>query len=243
MINLPTFSQNNSLWRDVLLGFNTSTYTIGSHGCLITCLTAIANYYGGKDTPETMNDKMKSVKGFTNGGFYRWGYIEKIYPTINEEWKGRYPNPLTNANLQLIKDSIDAGVPVMCEIDSAPNTAIPDQHFVVFIGYNPKDENDFTIMDAWDGKIKSLKSYLYGTKKSVRHTVLQVVTYRGEFPNDNAEIDNLKQRVAQLTASNKQLEEEKKVLQKKIAESESAYVQKATDYRNNLIKAINNVVY
>jgi len=240
-INLPILSQRDPRWNKILLGFNTNTYTIGSHGCLVTCLTAIANYFGANDTPDTVNSKLKAVKGFANGGFYRWGSIEQVFPMLDEVWKGRYPNVLSDGDIKLIKDSIDAGKPVMCEIDMSPATAVPDQHFVVFIAYNRRDENDFTIMDPWDGKIKSLKTYLSGTKPTARKTILQVIIYAWSIPTDNSGTEALRKQIEVLSAANKSLESEKEVFRDRITKSESEYNQKLTDFRNNVIKAVNSV--
>lgn len=180
-MNIQPLGQRNASWASILLGFNTQQpYTIGNYGCLITCLAMTANYYAKKgDTPATINTKLKSVNGFSNGGYYNFGAFSKVYPEIIEKWVGT-PDVLTDAQMNQIKSALDKGYPVMIELDFSPATAFPDQHFVLVTAYDKMDENNFTIIDPWDGAIKSLKSYLYGTKKTARQTIMQFFTYEGK---------------------------------------------------------------
>lgn len=181
-MNIVPISQRDSKWAPELLGFNTSTYTIGGYGCLITCLAMVCNYYGKVETPSTINKKLKDVKGFSNGGFYIWGAVCKVFPDINEKWLGSFPDPLTNTQMDTIKQAIKDGRPVMVEIDFQPATAIPDQHFVLLIAYDLNDENNFTMADPWTGSIGSLKLYLSGTKPTARKSIQQIIVYNGIIP-------------------------------------------------------------
>lgn len=187
---LPTlYSQMDSRWGKVLLGFNTqSNYNIYNYGCLITCLAMVAKYYGYDATPVIINDGLKDKKQFVNGGLYVWGGITKLYSKISEKLV-RTPTPLTDAQYAEIKASLDKGFPVMLYIDYNPNTVEPDQHYVLCIGYNPSDENDLTIADPLGGTAKSLKSYLKGTKPTMRKTVEQYIIYEGTVPTTGGVVD------------------------------------------------------
>lgn len=185
MIKLPKlYSQLDSRWKGELLGFNTSPqYSIGSYGCLITVLAMVADYYGRQETPDSINTHLKQmVNGFSAGtGYYYWGALPRLFTDIGEKivWT---PDLMTDAQIAEIKKGIDTGYPVMCQIDFQPATEAPDMHFVLLLGYNPNDENDFTIADPWTGAVRSLKDYLSGTKPSARKTIEMYVTYTGKVP-------------------------------------------------------------
>jgi hypothetical protein len=182
-LNLNTlFSQRDGRWGNILLGFNTNpSYNIANYGCLVTCLAMISNYYGKGDNPLTINEKIKQVNGFVSGGNYVWGSLTKFYGDIQEKLTNT-PQKLTDAQINEIKQAIDAGYPVMFQIDFNPETAPTDMHYVLCVGYDESDENNFQIADPWTGQIHSLKDYLRGTRPSARITIEQYIIYQGPVP-------------------------------------------------------------
>lgn len=176
------FSQTDPRWANILLGFNTNKiYNIYNYGCLITVLAMIAKYYGEEVNPETINKKLKKIKGFTAGsGNYIWGSLARLYPGTEKHTKTSLP--LNDKQIGEIRTALDSGYPVMVFIDYNPKTAKPDQHWVLFIDYNPKNENDFTIIDPIGGVEKSLKSYLGWWKPSARKSIEAYVIYKGKVP-------------------------------------------------------------
>ena len=183
MINLPRkYSQRDSRWGSILLGFNTDPkFNLANYGCLITCLSMASCYYGFDNTPQEINDKLKKVQGFVTGGNYVWNAIEKVIDI--EENFFRTPTALTDIQVQDIKKQLDAGYPVMLEIDSVPSTSGLDMHFVLAVGYNPADENDITIVDPWDGAVKSLKAYLGWFRPTMRKTIEGYSVLIGNVPD------------------------------------------------------------
>lgn len=207
MLNIKALSQRDPKWASELLGFNANTYTIGGYGCLITSLVVMANYYGKTETPSTLNKKLKDAKGFSDGnGYYVWGAISKVFPEIKEEWLGRFPDPLTNDQMDAIKNAIKTGYPVMVEIDFKPETAQPDMHFVLLVGYDANDEDNFTMMDPWTGSIGSLKMYLKASKPTARRSIEQIAMYKAQIPQTPTEnledtINKLQDQVIEIRAS------------------------------------------
>lgn len=184
------YSQNDLRWKNVLLGFNTDPkYTIGSQGCLITCLAMASCYYGFENTPLEINDKLKKVQGFVDGGKYVWNSIEKVI-NIQENFF-RTPTLLTDIQVEDIRNQLDAGYPVMLEIDAIPSTSGLDMHFVLATGYNPADENDISIVDPWDGSTKSLKAYLGWFKPTMRKTIEGYSVLIGGLPEASVLRDTL----------------------------------------------------
>jgi len=192
-INIPVlYNQMDSRWGNVLLGFNTQAqYNIYNYGCLITCEAMVVSYYGQINTPVNINDKLKSIKGYTNGsGNYIYGSLSKIFPFV-KEIRTQTPAALTDAQINQIKSSIDKGYPVMVQLDYNPKTVENDMHFVLVVGYNPSDENDFTIADPIGGKLKSLKDYLGWFKPSARKTIEQYIIFEGPVPSNKLTLEEL----------------------------------------------------
>lgn len=138
-----------------------------------------AEYYGYDETPITINKKLKDIAGFVNGGLYVPGGFAKLFPI--KETRKVTPMPLQDFEMAEIKTALDKGFPVMIELDYNPKTVENDMHFVLVIGYNPADEDDFTIADPLGGKIRSLKDYR-GTvfRKNARQIINQYVIFDGK---------------------------------------------------------------
>lgn len=189
-ITLPiNFSQYDDRWAKHLLGTNTdSEFDIYNYGCLLCSLTSLANYYGKTIDPLELNQKLIDVGGFVNGGEYVDGSITKVFPDIIE-LAAKTPDALTDEQMQMIKDSIDGGNPVIIGIDYNPKTVKPDYHFVLIVGYNKDDENDFTIVDPLGGFVKSLKGYLGWFKPNARKTIEKIFIYSGPQPVVSAPVE------------------------------------------------------
>ena len=169
------YSQKALPWGKEKLG--NSDLEIEDFGCLMTNLTNIANYFGHAINPSTMNKKIIEIAGFLNAD-YKWGALPKIFSDIKEKYQ-RTPIKLTDEQVAEIKQSIDDGNPVMIWIDYNPATAKNDMHWVVVVGYDCNDENNFTIIDPIDGKTRSLKEYLKFLIGSMRRTIEAFVIYSG----------------------------------------------------------------
>jgi hypothetical protein len=193
MLNLPkTYSQKALPWGKEKLG--NSELEIEDYGCLMTNLTNIANFFGFTFNPSTINRKLIEVNGFA-GAEYIWGSLTKIFPEIAEKYT-RTATKLSDAQILEIKASIDAGNPVMIWIDYDPATVKNDMHWVLIIGYDNQDENNFTIIDPIDGKQRSLKEYLKFLIGTARRTIEAYVIYSGK---------NIDITIESLLAENKKL--------------------------------------
>jgi hypothetical protein len=145
-------SQRDSRWANTLLGYNTnSEYTIGKYGCLVSCL---GNYTG--KTPAEVNQILKDNSGFqSGGGLFIWSKCTIL--GLNQTYvSSEYTGPVTTAGLTKIKDSVNNGYPVLCEIDFNPSTSKEEQHFVLVIGI---DGEKFFIHDPWTGDTVNLDIY------------------------------------------------------------------------------------
>lgn len=184
MIVLPLrFSQMDSRWSSVLLGYNTSPqFTIYNYGCLLSCLAMALKYYGMDTDPLKLNQLLMQNNCFEpNSGIYDWGSLNRISPSISDS-NTKTPNKLTDSQLGEIKSAIDANKPVILELDYNPKTVALDMHFVVAVSYNANEENDITIADPLGGTLHSLKDYLGWYKPSARDTIESYTIVSGPIP-------------------------------------------------------------
>lgn len=160
-----TFSQRDPRWSGIMLGNNTQLpYTIGNYGCLLTVLTIYLCALGRYETPVTLQDKLRSVGGFTpNSGEFIWNSLVKVYGDIAISYQSpRYTSAVPDNEIENIKRLIDAGGYVITEIDFNPSTVSEEPHYVGIYGYS---DTDFYIIDPWTGSTTVLS--IYGDIKRV----------------------------------------------------------------------------
>lgn len=187
-VNLPiAYSQLDSRWGALLLGFNTSSqFDIANYGCWLTDLSDICTYFGFTENPQTLNDAGKALAPgiFFAGasGDYCIGGITKVHKEITEA-RTLTPNLLTDAQINEIKSALDANLPVVVEIANSPKVVKAGTHFVTLVDYDINDENNFTIQDPVGARTHSLKDYLGLFQPSFRKDVQQYIIYTGPVPS------------------------------------------------------------
>ena len=130
---MKPLSQRDNRWKYIKLGWSNDT-NIGSHGCLITCLSMLWD-----TTPDKVNEWLKNNNGYVNLNLVNW---EKV-PGF--KWRGWSYN---NAE---VLETIDKYGSCIVEVDFNTNPE-DGSHFVVFTG-NKK------LNDPWDGKEKPTSSF------------------------------------------------------------------------------------
>jgi len=232
-LKLPkAYSQLDSRWANDILGFNTDPkYNMHDYGCLVTCIAMAARYYGYQVTPGELNELLKDVDGFSNGGYYNFGYITKIYKDIKEH-RTITRNLLTDEQMNDIKNALDKGFPVMIQLDYNPRTVFPEMHFVLVIGYDPLNENNLLIVDPLGGKVVSLKKYLGWWKPNARKTIEQFVIYEGTTLTDTAHLEN---KIAKMEKAFKALREDH---EKKLANTRKECQDRRLEVKRSLEKVV-----
>jgi hypothetical protein len=145
MFNTQPLSQRDPRWKDVLLGFGGNGITIGSDGCTLTCLAMVANGLGFQETPATLNDKLKALgpgAGFS-GALLVFGGVGQALPGMVLKNFVRCPN--IAAPLMDINAALDAGKPVIVELDQSPLPGFQN-HWVVLYA---RQGGDYLILDPW----------------------------------------------------------------------------------------------
>lgn len=190
------YSQKDPQWSGDRLGFGWET--IGSWGCLMTCMAMALTAYGTKINPREMNNKCKATGGFFNnssaikfaapytiGGLYNRGNyasLQQYADGQNAVWKPNV-NPITR-----IDNALASGEMVIAQVDYLPTNGTYDQHWVVIVKRTP-DGSDYLMIDPYtlvqhrDSQPASLMAK-YGRKdpsqtneQNLRRAIRSVIIY------------------------------------------------------------------
>ena len=182
MFEIDALYQNDPEWKNVKLG-NQNQETIGSWGCLLTSLTMVANGYGFNETPETINEKMKSAGGF-QGALVVPAVLPSICPGL--VYKGYQPCEDSPAPIAQIDAAIADGKPVIVQVDWSPKAGLQTHWIVLY----DKTGNDYYMKDPYrysgdspDKKMKMLDRYTHSGRDTSK-AITGVVWVEGSTPPD-----------------------------------------------------------
>ncbi len=90
LYDIPLFSQLDSRWRNVKLGFSPNL-TIGSHGCVVCGLAMLLCGIGYDVDPAKVNEDMRKAKAFMTGtGRAIWARVTDAYPLLKYSYQVIY---------------------------------------------------------------------------------------------------------------------------------------------------------
>jgi len=146
-LNVPVLSQRDPQWASQRLGTVDGT-TIGGYGCIITCMTMLAQYYGHNLTPADMDNWLIDNQGYVQGNLYRNDAFGREFLDCsfdNVTFCTSVPAPLSQIDNYLAQGK---PVVIMVDFDHDPNDGI-QTHFVLIVG---KDiAGNYFINDPWYG--------------------------------------------------------------------------------------------
>ena len=164
------YSQVDPRWRGDQLGFGSQS--IGTWGCLMTCMAMALSAYGTRLNPQELNQKLKNLPpnqgGFQQGSSVTAFAVPAFLGGLNNnrnvkswpnkqvdwaEWTGE--NPISRIDRALAQGHI-----VVAQVDTQLNTAVVDQHWVVIV---KRSGDDYQIIDpltppSAGNRITSLKA-------------------------------------------------------------------------------------
>ncbi len=138
-------SQRDAQWSAARLGFSTEGYTIGSHGCTLTCVTMMANGFGYQETPASLNAKLRSLgqnQGFF-GALIAWYGVLRVLPALRLEKLISCRD--VPAPMHVVDEALANGKPVIVELDISPSPGFQN-HWVLIYG---RESDDYLIHDPW----------------------------------------------------------------------------------------------
>jgi len=115
---------------------------------MLTAYTMLHGRYWENWQPPTMMEKMQAAGGMS-GGCLNGGALKTTFP---DEWEyeGYLMRTSGEAGLRnRTRDYIDAGIPVICQVDFNPATGQLDTHWLLVVDYIG---GDFFAVDPWTGE-------------------------------------------------------------------------------------------
>ena len=140
MFKTQNLYQNDEKWKSTKLG--NSSETIGGWGCLLTSVTMMLNGIGYNETPESVNEKMKSAGGF-QGAFFIPSVLPFVWP--NCAYRDMQPCESFPAPIAQIDAAVAQGKPVILQVDWNKQAGI-QTHFVLV---KEKKGNDYILYDPY----------------------------------------------------------------------------------------------
>lgn len=148
----PCYNQRDEPWRNDKLGYSNIS-TIGTYGCLITCVAMVASHATGEAiTPPIANERLKAVGGFVPGEANM--YFAKVVEAFPELKLAGYHKWLdVPAKLDKLNAVLDRGGYCIIRVDFDPGDETradpdPDQHWCLVTG---REGEVYNIIDPWDG--------------------------------------------------------------------------------------------
>jgi hypothetical protein len=167
-------SQQDSQWKQDILGFGDPSDTIGYVGCALTSVAMLLSGHGYSETPKSLNQKLKNINGFVSAAI-RWGAVSQIYPNVT--LKAFIPCSTSEAPLAQIDAAIAAGQPAIVQVDNSPADGI-QTHWVVL--YSKKGD-DYLMLDPWPYQPDITKEDLlmkrYAQGRTLKRAISHVILY------------------------------------------------------------------
>lgn len=181
MFKTENVYQNDENWKSVALG-NQAQETIESWGCLLTSMTMVLNGLGFKETPASVNTKMKAAGGF-QGAMVMPASLPQAFPGV--VFKGYDPCESAPAPISQIDSTLSAGKPVIVQVDWNPQDGV-QSHWIVL---KEKKGSDYVMYDPYryggdspDKELMMLDRYFH-SGKDVAKAITAVVWLESDGPS------------------------------------------------------------
>jgi len=172
---LVYLSQQDPQWKNDLLGFGDPGDTIGMYGCALTSVAMLTSGHGYRETPKTLNEKLKAANGFVSSGI-RWDVVNKVHPQIALKENISCEN--TDAPLSRIDAALTAGQPVVVRVDSSPAPGLQWHYVMVYA----RKGNDYLMLDPYPYQPGTAKEDLlmarYSRGNPLQRSIQQILIYQ-----------------------------------------------------------------
>lgn len=152
------YCQTDERWRDDKMG--SSKYTLGSSGCITTCLASVCRALGKEVTPGSLNKYLSDIKVYDSDGNILWDALEKaLGVTVIRESAADINSDKLSAYIS------DGKYPIVCV--HMPLTG--KNHYVLLIGSR---DGSFLCMDPLNADNKAVSLEKYGNKIYAVRTIV-----------------------------------------------------------------------
>lgn len=146
MIQIPSYKQNDPRWAGLTIG--TTGRTVGSHGCLLTCLAMQAANFAIGITPAELRNRLAAYDGFMDSGDLMWTRLKFVMPKVHFVYRWDTTNLKEAFHQRLdakeavrrVNRLVRLGMPVCVNVDNIGNDGQPD-HWVLMVNEFGKYDN------------------------------------------------------------------------------------------------------
>lgn len=141
---LVSYRQDDAAWKDIHLG--DSEYTMGSSGCITTCIaTAISETEGAMD-PGELAVYMSDENVFDDEGNMQWGELDDL--------AGFHADVYSFGNAEYIDECLSKGRYPIVKVHR--NSLLSYHHFVLIVGSR---DGEYICMDPLEDSLTKLSDY------------------------------------------------------------------------------------
>lgn len=188
------YRQDDALWAEDLLG--ASKYTMGSSGCLVSCIAAAVTMNGENIEPGELNKLFSDNHIYDAEGNIQWDNINKL--------EGYGAEVFTDVSNDYIENCLEAGnYPIVCvRIQGLGNL-----HYVLIIG---AEDGEYICMDPLKDKYSKLSDYgnrVYAIRCVWYEIAEENMEMKVKAESANASLSEGEEKTAVLPEKNRQLYE------------------------------------
>lgn len=170
--------QNDKKWENTKIGFSQSL-TIGQIGCLLTTMAMTVNYFGGSETPLSLNERLKASNGF-NDAWIKPANVPGMYPELGFKRQKSVECKNSPAPMAEIDAGLAAGSVVAVQVDREADATFEaeDGHWVLLY---KKQGDDYLMWDPWYSETAPntlVGRYGFGRKQP--EDIIQSVIWHGK---------------------------------------------------------------
>ncbi len=141
---LRAYRQDDDKWKDDKIG--ESKYTMGSSGCVITCISAALSNSTIAMEPGALNKFLGNRNVFDSEGNLQWGKIDEI--------DGLYADVYSDISSDIIDECLKAGHYPIVRIHR--KSLVSYHHYVLIIG---AENGEYICMDPLKSELTKLSDY------------------------------------------------------------------------------------
>lgn len=177
-LKIEPLAQRDPRWKNDKLGSSTST--IGSHGCVITCLAMIITHASGKPTtPADVNNTLRNMNlyGGENQNLVVWKAVPQAYPCIAFEGFTVCENDPAPTNLITYAANKPDRYAII-QIDFNPSPTVPgiQGHYILVTGGT--NAAGYTCNDPWHGREITMPPYYCQPGWDAARAITRAAFYR-----------------------------------------------------------------
>lgn len=205
MLNCPAFNQLDTKWKDLVM--SPGPWTLGSKGCLVTCVASMLNQFGYiAETPDSVCKKLVAAGGFLSNSnlIYAkvaelWGNVAFISDDDTTANKQAEALPIqVDTAIVRAKKLLRRGIPVILNVDNVGNDGIAD-HYVLAV------DDQLTVMNPDGGTFHAFELKYGDPKTGIKGITIFAAAPMSFLDNTTKDQEDIGVTIGKLAVAKKQV--------------------------------------